>query len=622
MKFRQYIWGTKIVVKTDHRTLCWLMTKQELSGRHERWSLSLQEYDTSIHYKKGSLHEDADALSRYPIQERGEEEQVVVIPVTAIGLDTLSWADGQNRVKQWRWIKQVMIKNGSTQYENFMLKEGLLYLRTIRFGQEFDRLCVPSERRKEALSWVHDEPTAGHLGQTKTLKRARKRFYWPKMDRAVTRYVQSCKSCQTRKPDQGKKKGLMEITQVGDPSSVSALMSLARSRDHEKGTQTSLWRWTVYEMGRSQRLAGCYGPTNRKILRRGRSVPYHQQANGLVERQHKMLATMLAMYVDKSHEDWDEVLGFVIFAYNTARKESTNHTPFMVVYGREAVIPADLLAATGLSQPKLVGAEDLMKVMMELREDVKDWLAIVQQRQKTQYDARRKKGLAEKLLHQYVGPYEVIRQVTELNYELRKPSGKKTLVVNVSQMKKFVVEADEDSDSDEEVEKLENLDIDLDVERTDTDLNVECADADSGVARAATGSDEARAETEEGKACAETDTGETPEANTGVPPDTSTASAAVEPPARREKGRISDWPLELVAEMDEGLQDGKVSAVLSATKSPVGRPTRKKRAPGRMKNMLFFTLVCVVGQMVQANEMRGNSPGTEEVTLFIVSTMI
>ncbi|KAK4021270.1 hypothetical protein OUZ56_003189 [Daphnia magna] len=150
---------------------------------------------------------------------------------------------------------------------------------------------------------------------------------------------------------------------------------------------------------------------------------------------------------------------------------------------------------------------------------------MVQQRQKTQYDARvsaspvyepgdlvlifrpqRKKGLAEKLLHQYVGPYKVIRQ-------------------------KFVVESDKESDSDEEVKMLEHADTDLDVEHADT------------------GSEEARAESEEGMACAKTDTGETPEAEAGVTPDTSTAAAAVEPPTRRGKGRMKCRPLELIAEM-------------------------------------------------------------------------
>ncbi|KZR96601.1 putative KRAB-A domain-containing protein 2, partial [Daphnia magna] len=375
-KFRPYIWGTKIVIKTDHHALCWLMTKQELSGRLERWSLSLQEYDISIHYKKGSLHDDADALSRYPIQERGEEEQAEAIPVATIGLDTRSWVDGQDRVKQWRWIKQVMIKNGSTQYGNFMLKDGLLYLRTIRFGQEFDRLCVPPERRKEALSWVHDEPTAGHLGQTKTLERARHRFYWPKMDRAVTRYVQSCKSCQTRKPDQGKKKGLIEITQVGGPFErigIDVLGPFPRSRNGNTNIVVAvdyLTKWVearalpdatarqiakffvedvVVRHGFPRELTSDQGKcftaeVTREVLALLRlshrmTVPYHQQANGLVERQNKTLATMLAMYVDESHEDWDEFLGFVTFAYNTARQESTNHTPFMMVYGREAVIP-------------------------------------------------------------------------------------------------------------------------------------------------------------------------------------------------------------------------------------------------------------------------------------------
>ncbi|KAK4007056.1 hypothetical protein OUZ56_012212 [Daphnia magna] len=109
--------------------------------------------------------------------------------------------------------------------------------------------------------------------------------------------------------------------------------------------------------------------------------------------------------------------------------------------------------------------------------------------------------------------------------------------------------------------------------------------------------------------------------DTGVTPDTSTAAAAVEPPARREKGKMRRLPLVPNAEMDEGLQDGKDSALPAATESPAGRPTRKKRAPGWMKNMLFFTLVCVVGQMVQANEMRGKYVATEgAVVICDVST--
>ncbi|KZS05414.1 Uncharacterized protein APZ42_031436 [Daphnia magna] len=391
-KIRPYILGTKIVVKTDHHALCWLMTKKELSGRLERWSLSLQEYDISIQYKKGSLHEDADALSHYPIQERG--------------LDTRSWSDGQDRVRQWRWIKQVMIKNGSTQNGNFMLKEDLLYLRTIRFGQEFDRLCVPPKSRKEALSWVHDEPTAKHLWQTKTLERARNRFFWPKIDRAVTPYVQSCKSCHTRKPDQGKKKGLMEITQEGKPFErigIDVLGPFPRSRNGNTNIVVAvdyLTKWV--------------------------------EAMALPDATTRQIAKFFV-------ED-------LVVRHGFPREFTSDQ-------GKEAVIPADLLAATGPSKPKLVGAEDLMKAMMELREDVKDRLAMVQQRQKTQCDARvsaapvyepgdlvlifrpqRKKGLAEKLLHQYVGPYKVIRQVTELNYELRKLV-EKTFVVHVSQMK-------------------------------------------------------------------------------------------------------------------------------------------------------------------------------------------
>ncbi|KZS10502.1 Uncharacterized protein APZ42_024997 [Daphnia magna] len=446
--FWPYIWGTKIVVKTDHYALCWLMTKQELSGRLERWNLSLKEYDKLA---------------------RGRRSPVA-LPYT---------------------------------------KKGLGYV--VLGGWSRPGEAVASGQASNDQEWLHP----------------------------------------VRKPHAEGGLAVPEINQDGYP----LCPKLQEFPDPEAGS------------GEEEAADGDNAGLALLRLSHRMAVPYHRQANGLVERQNKTLATMLAMYMDESHKDWNEFLGFVTFAYNTAWQKSINNTPFMMVYGREAVIPADLLVAMGPSQPKLVGAEDLMKVMMEFSEDTQ-------------------RSTSARTRRPSVNLSPAVEEGARGSYCINTNQGKKTLVVHVSQMKKFFVESDKESNSDEEVEKLEHADTD-------------------------TGSEEARTETEEGIACAETDTGETPEAYTGVTPENSTAAAAVEPPARREKGRMRRRPLKPTAIMDEGLQDGKDSAVPVATESPAGRPTRKKRAPGWMKNMLFFTLVCVVGQMVQANEMRGKYVTTE-----------
>ncbi|GFV26605.1 transposon Ty3-I Gag-Pol polyprotein [Trichonephila clavipes] len=41
------------------------------------------------------------------------------------------------------------------------------------------------------------------------------------------------------------------------------------------------------------------------------------------ERFNKTLADMLSMYVDVEQKNWDEILPFVTFAYNTAKQETT-----------------------------------------------------------------------------------------------------------------------------------------------------------------------------------------------------------------------------------------------------------------------------------------------------------
>ena len=51
------------------------------------------------------------------------------------------------------------------------------------------------------------------------------------------------------------------------------------------------------------------------------TTSYHPQTNGLCERLNHTLANMLSMYVNTNHNNWDQILPFVTFAYNTSRNQ-------------------------------------------------------------------------------------------------------------------------------------------------------------------------------------------------------------------------------------------------------------------------------------------------------------
>ncbi|GFW90079.1 transposon Ty3-I Gag-Pol polyprotein [Trichonephila clavipes] len=62
-----------------------------------------------------------------------------------------------------------------------------------------------------------------------------------------------------------------------------------------------------------------------------------------MERFNKTLVEMLSMFVDAEQKNWDEILPFVTFAYNTAKQETTGFTPFYFFHGREAETTLDTM---------------------------------------------------------------------------------------------------------------------------------------------------------------------------------------------------------------------------------------------------------------------------------------
>lgn len=65
--FRPYIYGTKFIVKTDHKPLTYLFSMKDPSSKLTRMRLELSEYDFEIQYIKGKDNVGADALSRLDI---------------------------------------------------------------------------------------------------------------------------------------------------------------------------------------------------------------------------------------------------------------------------------------------------------------------------------------------------------------------------------------------------------------------------------------------------------------------------------------------------------------------------------------------------------------------------
>ncbi|GJV93595.1 putative reverse transcriptase domain-containing protein [Tanacetum coccineum] len=77
--WRHYLYGTKYVVFTDHKSLQYILNKKELNLRQRRWIELLSDYDCEIHYHLGKANVVADALSQ---KERDKPLRVRALMIT------------------------------------------------------------------------------------------------------------------------------------------------------------------------------------------------------------------------------------------------------------------------------------------------------------------------------------------------------------------------------------------------------------------------------------------------------------------------------------------------------------------------------------------------------------
>jgi hypothetical protein len=72
------------------------------------------------------------------------------------------------------------------------------------------------------------------------------------------------------------------------------------------------------------------------------TTAYRPESNGVLERAHKTMIQHLRCFSNPQNTNWDKMLPFAIFVYNTTPNTMTKYTPYEVLFGRRANIPGQL----------------------------------------------------------------------------------------------------------------------------------------------------------------------------------------------------------------------------------------------------------------------------------------
>jgi hypothetical protein len=417
-------------IVTDHQPLTWLMTHKNPSARLLRWITRLEQYTLRFEYRKGSQHQNADSMSRWPLPDDDEDgtddfndiiintiiletetslmkvehklvtngncDQFVEFKVMFIGFRRVNGAHQQacdeniqmiiNSLKNsqvppdQRHIKNAEQRIYVKEWNNLVMDNNTLWRRAKdQIGNEFTQLVLPQAQRVPMMERLHARPLSGHLMMDKTFARMTARFFWPFMKRDVQSFIDQCQECQLAnhphktprallKPIQAdrilelvtsdymgplkqSRKGNINILVISDHKSKFAWFRPTRLQT-AKVTAQHLAKIQL-EFGLFEKLLTDQGPNYESDLiaelchlldtDKLRTTPYHPICDGLSEKLNQSLIKMIKTLINENHNNWDELLPALEFAYNTSVHATTKMTPYFMMFGRHPKVPEDLI---------------------------------------------------------------------------------------------------------------------------------------------------------------------------------------------------------------------------------------------------------------------------------------
>ncbi|CAC5393320.1 Transposon Ty3-G Gag-Pol polyprotein,Transposon Ty3-I Gag-Pol polyprotein,Retrovirus-related Pol polyprotein from transposon 297,Retrovirus-related Pol polyprotein from transposon opus [Mytilus coruscus] len=187
---------------------------------------------------------------------------------------------------------------------------------------------------------------------------------------------------------------------------------------------------------------------------------YHPQTNGSVERMNSVILQAFRAYTKDMQDNWIDYLPGIMMAYRaTPATQSTDYSPFFLLYGREMSLPIDtsLVPKDHLTQDNKIFLARILQNMETTRTIAAKNIELARQKYKQNYDKRTKDpgfrptqrvwlyctkvpvGKAPKLHRKWVGPYYITRFGPHHTYKLRNCATNKEVksLVNAQRLKPY-----------------------------------------------------------------------------------------------------------------------------------------------------------------------------------------
>ncbi|KAK4684314.1 putative transposase, partial [Tremellales sp. Uapishka_1] len=483
-EWRHYLEGTlePITIYTDHQSLQYFMSSKQLNRRQARWLLFLSDYNFKIHYRPGKQAGKPDALTRrsdYHPTFRSSSlsteanphnyQQLLKPHHMALATQSTIASDLRQDIVKAQMMDQFAISVEKKEPYTFDVDGALLC---------DHKLYVPDQDklRLTLLQQHHDSPLAGHAGRSKTLQLIKRNYWWSGMKNDIHAFVDTCDLCQRTKTRRHKPYGLLKSLPVPPHpwSSISMdfIEQLPPSNEYDailvvvdRLTKMAIFipsSTTVTAMDVADHYVthvfSKHGLPNDIISDRGSeftssfwkslasnlgiqsnfSTAFHPQTDGQTERVNQSLEQYIRLYTNYKQSDWSKWLPLAEFAYNNTPHSTTTISPFMANKGFDPACAFNIPATASNNAEADQYAIDLSQLHQWLRDTITTSVeqstrhANKERTEPPDYkvgdkvwlNARNVKTIrpAKKLDHKFLGPFEIIKQVSTHAYKLKLPT--------------------------------------------------------------------------------------------------------------------------------------------------------------------------------------------------------